>query len=303
MADTTFRLLRYSDPDAGVQIGVQIDGQVFNISAHFPLISAWLASSVGRVTEAIAALAWLADASAGFSASALEKAPNPDALHLLAPTYEQDVWAAGVTYERSREARQEESQDGGNVYARVYAATRPELFFKAHGRDAVGHLDTVGIRADSAWNVPEPELAVVLNPALEIIGFTVGNDMSSRDIEGENPLYLPQAKVYTRACALGPSILLNPAREFPQAAIHMSISRDGADVFTGETHTRRIRRPLAELVQYLGRANTFPRGAVLLTGTGIVPPNDFTLQAGDRVRIEIENIGVLENAVEVVGTP
>lgn len=298
--EQNFRLLRYADPDRGVQVGVQIDENIYNVSAHFPMISAWLTRSSGRVIEAIASLAMLASDNEPLPLAMFDNPPSPDLFYLLSPVYEQDVWAAGVTYERSREARQDEAEDGGDVYARVYSAPRPELFFKAHGRDVVGHRDTVGIRSDATWSVPEPELAVVFNPALEVVGFTIGNDMSSRDIEGSNPLYLPQAKVYRRSCALGPSILLNATGEFPQATIAIRIQRAGAVVFSGETHTRQLRRPLAELAEYLGRSNHFPRGVVLMTGTGVVPPNEFTLQPGDEVSITIEGIGTLENRVEVV---
>jgi 2-dehydro-3-deoxy-D-arabinonate dehydratase len=205
-----------------------------------------------------------------------------------------------VTYERSRQARQEEALDGGDIYARVYGAERPELFFKAQGRHVVGPHEAVGIRADSRWSVPEPELAVVFNSALEAVGFAVGNDMSSRDIEGANPLYLPQAKIYTASCALGPGIVLAAASDWPVAAIRLCIHRAEKSVFEGETHTARLRRPLAELAQYLGRSNRFPDGVVLFTGTGIVPPPDFTLAAGDMVEITVDGIGTLTNPVQVV---
>jgi 2-dehydro-3-deoxy-D-arabinonate dehydratase len=292
-------LLRYSDPTRGVQTGILRGDRIYNVSEHVPLLSGWLARSTGRAAEAVAALAWIIDGCPHFPAADMGTAP--DAPRWLAPVDEQDIWAAGVTYERSRHARQEEAADGGDVYARVYAAERPELFFKGHGRDAVGHLDAVGIRADSRWNVPEPELAVVLNPALEAVGFTIGSDMSSRDIEGANPLYLPQAKVYTRACALGPAIALVPGDLLFSAAIGITIERGGAAVFSGETHTDRIRRSLRELTGYLGRANEFPRGVVLLTGTGIVPPAEFTLEPGDWVHIRIDGLGVLSNPVVTVG--
>ncbi|HVO72345.1 MAG TPA: fumarylacetoacetate hydrolase family protein, partial [Aggregatilineaceae bacterium] len=232
-------------------------------------------------------------------AALFDAPPTPDQPHWLAPVDEQDVWAAGVTYERSRQARQEEALDGGDIYARVYGAERPELFFKAQGRHVVGPGGAVGIRADARWSVPEPELSVVFNPALEAVGFTTGNDMSSRDIEGANPLYLPQAKVYTASCALGPGIVL-ASSDWPVVAIHLYIRRAGEPVFEGETHTARLRRPLAELAEYLGRSNRFPDGVVLLTGTGIVPPPDFTLAAGDVIEITIDGIGTLINPVQVV---
>ena len=221
--------------------------------------------------------------------------------HWLPPIDSQDVWAAGVTYERSRAARQEEAQDGGDVYARVYTAKRPEIFFKAQAPWVVGTHDAVGIRRDATWNVPEPELALVANPAMEIVGYTIGNDMSSRDIEGENPLYLPQAKIYTRSCALGPGIVLQPFQEaWPQVAIHIAIMRSGEEVFAGSTSTRLIRRSPAELVENLSRCLAFPSGAVLLTGTGVVPPESFTLAAGDSITVSIDGAGELTNSVTII---
>ena len=220
---------------------------------------------------------------------------------LLAPIENQEVWACGVTYERSRDARMHESTQR-DVYDRVYDAARPEIFFKATPSRVVGPGARVAIRRDSEWDVPEPELALVLNSALEIVGYTIGNDMSSRSIDGDNPLYLPQAKVYAACCALGPAIV--PAWEVadPLAlTIRLEIRRgDGpAPVFSGETSTARLHRSLDELVSYLGRDNLFPNGAILLTGTGIVPPDDFTLAPGDRVRIAIDGLGLalLENVV------
>jgi 2-dehydro-3-deoxy-D-arabinonate dehydratase len=261
-----------------------------------------LAASAGRVPAAIDDLL-AAAAAAGFQipAAELEQPPAPGAVHWLPPVDSQEIWAAGVTYERSRAARQEEAQDGGDVYARVYTATRPELFFKAQAAAVVGAHDAVGIRRDATWNVPEPELALVVNPAMQIVGYTIGNDMSSRDIEGENPLYLPQAKIYTRSCALGPRIVLLPEQEtWPGVAIRISIKRQGQEVFSGGSHTDQIRRRPAELVEYLGRCLSFPQGAVLLTGTGIVPPESFSLAAGDQITIAIDGAGELTNQVTIV---
>lgn len=294
------KLIRYFDPDHGVQVGVERDGVVHNISDYFTLVSAWLRHSVGHVDEAIQAIDDLITRAPIVDAAGLDNRPDPNSRYYLAPVDEQDVWAAGVTYERSRAARQEESVDGGDIYARVYGARRPELFFKAHGRDVIGHRGDVGIRADATWSVPEPELGVVFNPALEVVGFTVGNDMSSRDIEGENPLYLPQAKVYNASCALGRGILLMSSREWLATNIQLRIERDGATVFEDATPTSRIRRSITELADYLGRSTSFPYGVVLLTGTGIVPPNEFTLTAGDVVTITIEPIGSITNTVKVV---
>jgi 2-dehydro-3-deoxy-D-arabinonate dehydratase len=228
------------------------------------------------------------------------KAKELDTSGWLAPVDDQEIWAAGVTYEKSRDARQEEAQDGGDVYARVYDAERPELFFKGHGSRAIGMYGQVGIRSDSHWNVPEPELALVLNPALEVVGLTVGNDMSSRDIEGANPLYLPQAKVYNASCALGPGIVLGAHQVWPITSIHLEIERQNAILFSSKVETSRIHRTMQILLAHLGRCNDFPDGAVLLTGTGIIPPSEFTLIVGDVTRIHIEGIGTLVNTVKQV---
>ncbi|REK18649.1 MAG: 2-hydroxyhepta-2,4-diene-1,7-dioate isomerase [Planctomycetota bacterium] len=222
-----------------------------------------------------------------------------DTTTLLAPIDQHEVWAAGVTYRRSQTARMEESQGAAVFYDQVYEAPRPELFFKATPGRVAGPGQPVRIRSDAQWNVPEPELAVVLNSRLEIVGYTIGNDMSSRDIEGENPLYLPQAKVYDACCGLGPWITLAdamPARE--QMKIELVVQRGNAVVFQGETSAAQMARSFEDLVGWLGRDNSFPQGVVLLTGTGIVPPDDFTLAAGDEVRISIAGIGTLANPVE-----
>jgi 2-dehydro-3-deoxy-D-arabinonate dehydratase len=199
---------------------------------------------------------------------------------------DQEVWASGVTYQRSREARKAES-DSGDVYDRVYAAARPELFFKANGWRVMAPGQPVRCRADSQWNVPEPELALVINQAGEIVGYTAGNDMSSRSIEGENPLYLPQAKIYDGACSLGPAIRLCGPDALRDLRIAIAIERQGRPVFEGETRTSNMNRTLEDLAAYLRRELSFPHGAFLLTGTGIVPPDRFTLAAGDRVTITV----------------
>jgi 2-dehydro-3-deoxy-D-arabinonate dehydratase len=214
------------------------------------------------------------------------------------PIQSQEVWAAGVTYLRSRDARIEEAKDagGGTFYDRVYDADRPEIFFKATPHRVVGGGGEVRIRADSKWNVPEPELTLAINRNGAIFGYTIGNDMSSRDIEGENPLYLPQAKVYDGCCALGPGLVVR--EPLPQtAAIRIEIVRIGAPVFSGETALSRMKRKLPELADWLTREDKFPHGCYLLTGTGIVPPNDFTLVRGDEIRISIEGLGTLVNRV------
>ena len=222
-------------------------------------------------------------------------------VRLLPPVEHQEVWAAGVTYLRSKKARMEESDFSATAYDRVYEAPRPEIFFKALGSKVVGPNDTVGIRADAKWNVPEPELALVLNRRGELVGYTAGNDMSSRDIEGENLLYLPQAKVYDRSCAMGPFITVGVTEVEARAwTICGRIFRGGAEVFAGETTIAQIKRSFAELIGWLNRSQTFPHGAFLFTGTGVVPANDFTLAAGDRVTVTISGIGTLENTVVVV---
>jgi 2-dehydro-3-deoxy-D-arabinonate dehydratase len=224
-------------------------------------------------------------------------------VRLLAPIDAQEVWGAGVTYERSKVARQEESEQGGSFYDLVYRAARPELFFKATPSRVVGPGQPIRVRRDTNWCVPEPELALVLSPDLRLVGFTVGDDVSARDIEGENPLYLPQAKVYDACCALGPAITLAaampPVRELE---IRLEIERDGAIAFDGRTSVGRMARTVDDLIDWLGRDNLFPQGVILLTGTGIVPPDEFSLRAGDLVRITIDGIGTLANPV-IQGSP
>jgi 2-dehydro-3-deoxy-D-arabinonate dehydratase len=222
-------------------------------------------------------------------------------VRLLAPVERQEVWAVGVTYLRSKKARMEESDFSATAYDKVYDAPRPELFFKSMPEKVVGPGEAVGIRADAKWNVPEPELAFVINSRAKIVGFTIGNDMSSRDIEGENLLYLPQAKIYEKSCAVGPVIVVGATEaEARTWQIQLTIERSGARVFHGETSVGQIKRRFGELVEYLFRSQKFPNGAVLLTGTGIVPPDTFTLQAGDKIGISISGIGVLENTVAIV---
>jgi 2-dehydro-3-deoxy-D-arabinonate dehydratase len=218
---------------------------------------------------------------------------------LLPPMQGQELWASGVTYLRSKIERQEESRGGGGAdfYQRVYEAERPELFFKANRHRVAGHRAPVRIRTDSSWNVPEPELTLVLNRRGRIVGYTIGNDMSSRSIEGENPLYLPQAKTYDGCAALGPCVLVSDAPFRRDAQIHLDIRRDGQTVFAGAVAVSQIQRRFEDLAAWLFRECSFPGGALLMTGTGIVPPAPFTLQPGDEVAITIDHIGTLVNPV------
>jgi 2-dehydro-3-deoxy-D-arabinonate dehydratase len=221
-----------------------------------------------------------------------------DSVSLLPPIDRQEVWAAGVTYKRSRSARMEESAASASCYDRVYSSPRPELFMKATPHRVSGPGQPLRIRGDSKWNVPEPELTLVISSRKVLVGFTVGNDMSSRDIEGENPLYLPQAKVYDNCCGLGPWITLASAMPPPaEIGIRLEIRRAGERVFAGETSVAQMARSFDNLIGWLGRDNSFPTGVFLLTGTGVVPPSDFTLQAGDEVSISIDGIGTLTNPI------
>lgn len=281
-------ICRFTLDNQSVRIGFVDADQVYDISARFPSITAFLRWSIGRNDAGSA----LRKALTGITPTA-----HVSNVTLLRPTDDQEIWASGVTYERSRVAREEESAQSG-IYDRVYTAPRPEIFFKATPTRVVGPTEDVAIRHDATWNVPEPELALVINPALEIVGYTVGNDMSSRDIEGENPLYLPQAKMYGRCCAVGPMIALSEHISNPNdLTITLVIQRAGATVFTGQVSTSKIVRKFTDLVAYLGRDNLFPDGVLLLTGTGIVPQDDFTLASGDAVSITIDHIGTLHNTV------
>ncbi|MEM0349345.1 MAG: fumarylacetoacetate hydrolase family protein [Candidatus Caldarchaeum sp.] len=230
----------------------------------------------------------------GFQQQLGEDVKSP---RLLIPLLPPEVWGAGVTYLRSREAREYETVAKG-IYDRVYEAKRPEIFFKATPSRCVGPGEDAFIRSDTNWSVPEPELALIIGPGHEIIGFTIGNDVSARDIEGENPLYLPQAKIYRGSCALGPVIATQESvGDAKNLAITMTIYRGGEKVYEGSTSTARLKRSFEELIHYLVLDNVIPAGTVLLTGTGIVPPDDFSLQDNDVVEIWVEKIGVLRNRV------
>ncbi len=213
------------------------------------------------------------------------------------PVSAQELWACGVTYLRSKQGRQEESQDGGDIYARVYDAKRPEVFFKATAQRIAHPGDEVRIRKDSGWDVPEPELTLLVSSSGKILGYTVGNDMSSRSIEGENPLYLPQAKTYDGCAAVGPCIWVTEAPIPANTLISIQIYREDKVIFEGKIEIAQMKRSLDELVSYVYRECSFPHGAFIMTGTGIVPDHDFSLKSGDRIRIDIEGIGTLENPV------
>jgi 2-dehydro-3-deoxy-D-arabinonate dehydratase len=291
------RICRFHDPDRGERLGVVRDESIYDVTDRWATLADLLRWSVGHAQELGDALLKMTTGAAPAARLAEALAPDSDGVRLIKPTDTQEVWAAGVTYERSKVAREEESA-GSGIYDRVYTAPRPEIFFKATPSRTVGPHEPVAVRADSRWNVPEPELGLVINPALEIVGYTVGNDMSSRDIEGENPLYLPQAKMYARCCALGPLIACCGSIPDPKAlTVRLAIRRAGEVAFAGEVSTGKIVRAYEELVGYLGRDNLFPDGVVLLTGTGIVPPDSFSLDAGDDVLITIDGIGELRNPV------
>jgi 2-dehydro-3-deoxy-D-arabinonate dehydratase len=265
-------------------LSLEKDGQLYQVEQH--LLSRLFRSGRGEIGEILSGI------------ELLEK--QSDLRDQLPPVLDEtEIWASGVTYLRSKSARMEESEKaGGDIfYDLVYEAQRPELFFKSMGSRAVGHGGHIRVREDSSWDVPEPELTLAINAGGEIFGFTVGNDVSSRSIEGENPLYLPQAKVYRGSCALGPSLLLGRDAISQRASIELKIFRNDQLVFEGETDLTQLKRRFEELVEFLYRELDFAHGAMLMTGTGVVPGSDFTLSSGDRVEITIEGVGTLTNRV------
>ena len=275
--------------DGGVAVVAIEDGQVLTIDTALDPGITCLADLLTR-PDPVAAVRELIDPR--FAPTSL------DGQVFLAPIDRQEIWAAGVTYKRSKVAREEESRGAAQFYDKVYTAPRPELFLKATPERVVNPGEPVRVRADSNWSVPEPELALVISPAGKIVGYTVGNDMSSRDIEGENPLYLPQAKIYKQSCAVGPLITpVSAMPALPGVEIRLVITRGGKTAFEGTTTLAQMARTPESLAEWLFRENEFPRGAVLLTGTGIVPPDDFTLKPGDDVSITIAGIGTLRNPV------
>jgi len=284
-------LFRYLHPEHGPRLGAETAKGFFDLTAHdpdvFASLSTWLAH------ERPAEVALLAESQvSGYLAL------DPDWKMLPPVDGRMEVWAAGVTYEDSKRARMAESEGGGDFYDKVYDAARPELFFKANPWRVVAPGDPIAIRPDSRWDVPEPELTLVLSSTGRIVGVTVGNDVSSRSIEGENPLYLPQAKCYTGACAIGPTIrVVDVDLELKNLPIRLEIARGGQPAFSGETSTAKMKRSPQELAKYLFDTCTFPEGALLMTGTGLIPPDSFTLQSGDVVTIAIEGVGTLINPV------
>lgn len=298
------KLVHYYQPGDGPTWGLMEFDEVYPVATDYGSGGAFLATML-QLPDPIQALTHiypvLMKSGKKLPFRSLLEAPlDPSVPHLLPPLDLQEVWAAGVTYQRSKVARMEESVGAARFYDAVYDAERPELFFKATPSRVSGPNGPVRIRRDAEWNVPEPELALLFSPSMKIVGYTIGNDMSSRDIEGENPLYLPQAKMYHQACALGPVIWLegdpadNPHR---LVDIRLEIERAGAVAYSGQTNTQQMKRQFPDLVQWLGKDNYFPQGGFLLTGTGLVPGDDFTLQAGDVVRITVPEIGTLQNTV------
>ncbi len=294
------RLCRYWLPNSGPTLGLVEGPIVYNLAAADPETFRSLTVMLAR--ENLADLARHAAERArsgnGLRFTDLDIPPDSAKPHLLPPLTSQEVWAAGVTYLRSREARMEESLDGGSFYDKVYYAKRPELFLKATPNRVVGPNTNIRIRKDSNWNVPEPELALLIGPRGNLVAFTIGNDVSSRDIEGQNPLYLPQAKVYSGSCALGPAfVLADSVPDVKLLTIQLEIRRESEVVFAGRTNIAQMKRTLGDLISYLFREQEFSDGVILLTGTGIVPPDEFTLLPGDIVEITVPEIGTLRNPV------
>jgi len=294
------KLCRYWLPDSGPTLGFVDGSLVYNLADADPETFGSFSRMLGLddLPARAARAAARVRSGAGLPWNELDVAPDVGKPHLLAPLTKQEVWAAGVTYFRSREARMEESAGGGSFYDKVYYSDRPELFFKATPNRVAGPNAAIRIRKDSRWNVPEPELTLLLGPAGSLLAFSVGNDVSSRDIEGENPLYLPQAKFYKGSCALGPAfVLADSVPDVRALTIALRIRRGDTISFEGSASVAQMKRTLEDLVSYLFREQVFPYGVLLLTGTGIVPPDDFTLMPGDIVEITIPEIGTLRNPV------
>lgn len=297
------KIVRFSDPELGVRLGLLDGEKVYDITevtgSKISSFQGLYEAAGGDIVSYIESeIITKKDKCRSYAFSELDAAPNTGARYLLKAIEAQEVWAAGVTYARSRDAREYETTQK-SVYDRVYDAVRPEIFFKATPRLQVGPFEPVGLRSDATWNVPEPELGLILGENGKIIGYIIGNDMSSRDIEGENPLYLPQAKVYNNCCGLGPVIVVAREGFDPSSlTIHCRIMRDGVAVFDDSAKTSQLKRTFSELVGFLTKDNSVPVGTVLLTGTCVVPDADFTLTEGDWVEISIDNLGTLRNVVK-----
>lgn len=303
------KLVRFRHPSAGKRMGWVEGSVVYDLTGasqgeinSIQDLIAWAEREGASISEVLGrVIEGGRSGAASYAWGDLDRPPRPEVAHLVRPIDPPEIWAAGVTYERSRQARTTESKVA-NVYDIVYEAQRPEIFFKDTGLRTSGPNEPVGIRNDSRWMVPEPELGLVLGSNLKVIGYTVGNDMSSRDIEGENPLYLPQAKIFDGCCAIGPSVVLaNEIKDPYSLTITCRTWRNGTVVFEGETSTSKFKRRFEELASYLGRDNIIRPGTVLLTGTCIVPPDEFTLQEGDVIDINIEPMGTLRNPVKKIG--
>ncbi len=283
------KICRFQNQQSEIRVGIVTDEAVLDLTP----------AGISQLTPLLEADDPLAELK-GITQFSLPRVPWED-VRLCAPVERQEVWAAGVTYLRSKTARMEESDFSATAYDKVYSADRPEIFFKSLAEKVVATGEPVGIRRDAKWNVPEPELALVFNSKGKIVGHTIGNDMSSRDIEGENLLYLPQAKTYNRSCSLGPCIKLGSSEAEARGwKIRIAIRRDAKPVVTGETSVSQLKRGFEELAGFLFRSQVYPHGVVLLTGTGVVPPDGFTLNDGDAVEIEIPGLGLLRNPVAIV---
>lgn len=296
--DISRAICRFFVPGSGSHLGAVYGDAVVDLTRRDAPLFGSLDRLLTAPTRALdEALERYAGEPADYSLSALSRTPDPSKAHLLAPLDAQEVWAAGVTYTRSRQARMDESEASADVYARVYDAPRPELFLKATPSRVVGPHAELCVRSDSTWTVPEPELTLLINARLEIVGVTVGNDLTARDIEAQNPLYLPQAKVFERCCALGPVVVPVGSLDPYALTITCRIRRAGNELYSGSTSTAEFHRRLDDLVAYLGRHNQFSGGVYLMTGTGLVPPDNVALTSGDEVEIQIDGIGTLYNTI------
>ncbi|MDA8205400.1 MAG: fumarylacetoacetate hydrolase family protein [Thermaerobacter sp.] len=293
------RLIRWKTPQGQVRLGVSAgDDAVVAVDAILPGVCSVQSLRQHCRTQSISVAEWAAEILQG-SSPRVDVSPDS----WLAPLTLSELWAAGVTYEISRDAREQETTSAQNFYARIYESHRPELFFKAPGSRVAGPGDFVGLRRDATWHVPEPEMTVVLDDTGQVFGFTAGNDMTARDVEAQNPLYLPQAKMFHHAAAIGPSLVLAGTVDPYDLTITLAIRRKGQTVFQGATTTQKLRRSVEELVEYLGRALPLAPWTGLMTGTGIVPPDSFSVEDGDDIFIDISSIGTLYNRARIIGEP